>query len=52
LTESVDLLLPVHPDDRPFLEMKWRDSLYVDAALVFWLRKAPQIFNVLVDVLK
>lgn len=35
----------VHPSDRAFLGMKWRDKYYVDLALPFGLRSAPFIFD-------
>lgn len=50
--ESAYRLVPVHPDDRPLLGMKWRDFLYVDTALPFGLRSAPKIFNALADALE
>ena len=36
-------LIPVHPDDRQLLGMRWRDKLYIDAVLPFGLRSAPKI---------
>lgn len=37
--------IPVHPDDRHLLGMKWRDQYFVDLALPFGLRSAPYIFD-------
>ena len=37
--------VPIHPDDRFLLGMKWRDKLYVDLVLPFGLRSAPIIFD-------
>ena len=37
--------IPIHPDDRYLLGMKWRDRFYVDLVLPFGLRSAPFIFN-------
>lgn len=37
--------IPVHPDDRCLLGLKWRDRFYVDLTLPFGLRSAPYIFN-------
>ena len=45
-------IVPVHPDDRPLLGMKWKGSLYVDMALLFGLRSAPKIFTAVADGLE
>ena len=50
--ESAYCLIPVHPDDRLLLEVKWREQLYVDAALPFGLRSAPIIFNSVANALQ
>ena len=50
--ESAYRLIPVHPEDRPLLGMKWRDRLYIDAALPFGLRSAPKIFNTVADAMQ
>ena len=42
-------IVPVHPDDRHLLEMKWNDQVFVEAALPFGLRSAPKIFNAVAD---
>ena len=42
-------ILPVHPEDRPLLGMKWKGELFVDAALPFGLRSAPKVFTALAD---
>ena len=44
--------VPVHPDDRPLLGMKWDEQVFVDAALPFGLRSAPNIFNAVADGLE
>ena len=44
--------VPIHPDDRPLLGMKWRDQVFVDKALPFSLRSAPLIFTALADCLQ
>ena len=36
--------VPVHPDDRHLLGMRWRNEVYVDTTLHFGLRSAPIIF--------
>ena len=35
-------LVPVHPDDRPLLGMKWNDQFYIDPMLPFGLRSDPK----------
>lgn len=41
--------VPVHPQDRLLLGMRWQGQVYVDAALPFGLRSAPLIFTALAD---
>ena len=41
--------VPVHPEDRPFLAVRWQDELFLDAALPFGLRSAPKIFSAVAD---
>ena len=50
--ESAYRMIPVHPDDRPLLGMKWRGQYLVDAALPFGLRSAPKLFNLVADCLQ
>lgn len=45
-------IVPVHPDDRPLLGMKWKGSLYVDTILLFGLRSAPKVFTVIADAVE
>ena len=45
-------LIPVHPDDRHLLGMKWKDQVYIDMQLPFGLRSAPVLFNGYADALK
>lgn len=45
-------IVPVHPEDRPLLGMKWKGALFVDMALPFCLRSAPKTFTVVADGLK
>ena len=47
--ESAYRIIPVHPDDRPLLGMKWRGHIYIDTALPFGLRSAPKVFNAVAD---
>ena len=42
-------MIPVHPEDRSLLGMRWEGQLYVDKALPFGLRSAPKIFNAMAD---
>ena len=44
--------VPVHPDDRLLLGMKWEGQLFVDTALPFGLRSAPKIFTAVADALQ
>ena len=44
--------IPVHPDDRFLLGMRWRDQFYIDLALPFGLRSAPFIFNSVPDMVE
>ena len=49
--KSVYCIVPVHPDDRPLLGMRWNDGLFLDTALPFGLRSAPKLFNAVADAL-
>ena len=44
-------LLPVHPADHHLLAMSWKGDLFIDTCLLFGLRSAPKLFNVLADLL-
>ena len=44
--------IPVHPDDRSLLGMRWQGQLYCDATLPFGLRSAPIIFSAVADALE
>jgi len=44
--------IPVHPDDRPLLGMKWQGRVFVDKTLPFGLRSAPLIFSAVADALQ
>ena len=50
--KSAYRIVPVHPEDRSLLGMKWNGALYVDATLPFGLRSAPKIFTALADALE
>ena len=49
--KSAFRLIPVHPADRHWLAMKWKDKIYIDGCLPFGLRSAPKLFNILADLL-
>ena len=49
--KSAFCLLPVHPADRHLLGMKWRGNVYIDQCILFGLRSAPKLFNILADLL-
>ena len=45
-------IIPVHPQDRSLLCMRWGEGIYVDSQLPFGLRSAPLIFNAYADALE
>ena len=44
-------LLPVHPADHHMLGMRWNNQIYIDTCLLFGLRSAPKLFNILANLL-
>ena len=44
-------MVPIHPQDRHLLGMRWEGKVYVDKTLPFGLRSAPIIFSALADAL-
>ena len=50
--QSAYRLIPVHPDDRPFLAVQWQGDVFCDAMLPFGLRSAPKLFNAVADALE
>ena len=44
-------IIPVHPNDRPLLGMKWDEAVFLDAACPFGLRFASKIFFSVADAL-
>ena len=44
-TEHAYRNVPVHPDDRPLLCMKWQGESLMDTVLPFGLQSAPKIFS-------
>lgn len=49
--ESAYRMIPIHPDDRHLLGMRWKNKVWIDTALPFGLRSAPKVFNVMADCL-
>ena len=45
-------IIPVHPEDRSLLGIRWKGKLLIDTALPFGLRSAPKIFTVVADGLQ
>ena len=45
-------MVPVHPDDRALLGMRWEGGVYIDTRLPFGLRSAPIIFTAVADALE
>ena len=45
-------LVPVHPDDRHLIGMKWGAAYYADGMSPFGLRSAPKIFTAVADGLE
>ena len=50
--QSAYRILPVHPDDRYLLGMRWEGFYFVDLTLSFGGRSAPAIFTAFADMLK
>ena len=50
--ESAYWNIPVHPEDRYLLGMKWQANYFIDMALPFGLRSAPFIFSSVADLLE
>ena len=44
-------IVPVHPDDQHLLGISWNGQVYIDRALPFGLRSAPEIFTAVADAL-
>ena len=47
--ESAYWIIPVHPEDRALLGVKWKGELIFDECLPFGLRSAPKIFTAVAD---
>ena len=50
--KSAFRIIPVSPQDRILLGMKWEGKLYVDRVLPFGLRSAPRIFSAVADAIQ
>jgi hypothetical protein len=50
--KSAYRIVPIHPDDRQLLGMRWQGMDYIDTALPFGLRSAPKIFTALADAIQ
>ena len=50
--KSAYRLVPVYPNDRRWLGMRWNNEVYIDGMLPFGLRSAPKIFNALADAVE
>lgn len=50
--KSAYRLVPVFPEDRLLLGIRWRDSVFVDTVLPFGMRSAPKLFNAVADALQ
>ena len=50
--EAAYKLVPVHPDNRPFLEIQRNEVVFGDTMLPFGLRSAPKIVSAVVDALE
>ena len=48
--KSAYRIVPIHPNDRYLLGMKWRNQYFVDLALPFGLRSAPSIFITIAEL--
>ena len=44
-------VVPVNPQDRHLLAVKWEDEVLIDGALPFGLRSAPKLFTAIADTL-
>ena len=45
-------MVPVHPDDRCLLGMRWEGDVFIDKTLPFGLQSAPLIFTAVADALQ
>ena len=45
-------IIPIHPEDRPFLGLNWNGQTYIDCQLPFGLASAPAIFSAVGEALE
>ena len=45
-------MIPIHPDDRPFLGIHWKGEVYIDRQLPFGLASATAIFSAVGEALE
>ena len=45
-------IIPVHPEDRQLLGIRWKGWVYIDRVLPFGLRSAPKIFSAVADAVQ
>ena len=50
--KSAFRIIQVHPADRHLLAMEWKGAIYVDTCLLFGVRSALKLFNVMADLLQ
>ena len=50
--ESAYRLIPVHPENRCLLGVRWQDRCFCDGMLPFGLRSAPKVFTAFTDALE
>ncbi len=51
-TKTAYCNVPVHPEDKWLLGMRWHGSVFTDSALPFGLRSAPKKFTALADAVE
>ena len=44
-------IVPIYPQDRPLLAVRWEEEVLLDGALPFGLRSAPKLFTAIADAL-
>ena len=44
--------IPVHPEDRHLLGMRWGNNIFIDMTFPFGLRSSPNIFTSVTDALE
>ena len=47
--EGTYRIVPVHPQDRLLLGMRWEEKVYLDSVLPFGLQSAPKIFTAITN---